>query len=78
MQVEVSHDVGIGIEVVLAAADHLFLTSFHEIEHSGVVGEFGVNGQRLHRHANGMLELRLGAAVEDRGEQRFLLVVVFG
>ena len=78
LQVKVAHDVCIGIDVVLAAADHLFLTGFQEVEHRSVVGELGVNGQRLHRHANGMLELRIGATVEHRGEQRFLLVVVLG
>ena len=78
LQVEVIHDVGISIEVVFAAADHLFLTGFQEVEHSGVVRELSIDGQRLHRHANGMLELWVGAAVEDRGEQRFLLVVVLG
>ena len=78
LQVEVGHDVGIGIDVVLAAAYHLFLTGFHEVKHGGVVGEFGIDRQRLHCHANGMLEFRFGAAVEDRGEQRFLFVVVLG
>ena len=77
MQIEVGHQVGIGIDVVLAAAVHLFLIGFHEVKHGGFVGELGVNGQRLHRHANGMLELRFGAAVINRVEQRFLLVVVF-
>ena len=69
LQVEVGHQVGIGIDVVLAAAVHLFLIGFHEVKHGGFIGKLGVNGQRLHRHANGMLELRFGAAVVNCVEQ---------
>ena len=78
LQVEVVHDVGVGIDVVLAAADHLLLTGFQVVEDGGVVGELGVDGQCLYRHADGVLELRVGAAVEDGGEEGFLLVVVLG
>ena len=78
LQVEIRHHVGIGIEVVLAAADHLFLAGFQEVKHGGLIRELGINGQRLHGHADGMLELLLGTAVEDRGEWRFMLVVVLG
>ena len=77
LQAEVGHQVGIGIDVVLSAAVHLLLAGSQEVEHGGVVGEFGVDGQRLHRHTRGMEELGLGTSVIHRGEQCFLLVVVF-
>ena len=78
LQVEIVHDVGIGIDIVFTATDHLFLTCFQEVEHSSLFRELGINGQRLHRHTNGMLELLLGTVVENRGKQRFLLVVILG
>ena len=44
LQVEVSHQVWIGIDVVFATACILLLTSFHEVHHRSVVGELSING----------------------------------
>ena len=78
LQVKVGHQVGIGIDFMLAAAFHLLLTCFQEVKHGGFVGEFGINGYCLHCHAHGMFELWFGTTVVNRGEQRLLIVVVFG
>ena len=78
LQLEVGHHVGEGVGLVLAAPAHLFLALLQQFQHSRVGSELGIDGQRLYRHAHRMGKPLIGAAVIDRREQRFLLVVEFG
>ena len=57
LRFHILHQVTVGIDVVFAAATHLFLTRFQEIQHGGVFVEFGIDGQCLDKHAHGVSEL---------------------
>ena len=61
---------------MLTAAIHLLLAGLEVVQHGGLVGEGGINGQRLHRHTHGMLETLVCATIVDGIEEGFLLVVV--
>ena len=69
MQVEVGLQIGVGIGGVLAAAVHLVLAGFQEVKYSGLVGELGIDGQGLYRHAYGALETLVGTSVINGGKQ---------
>ena len=63
---------------MLAATAHLFLAVQQQVQHSGFGRELGIDGQRLDSHAHRTGKTLVRAAVIDRREQRFLLVVELG
>ena len=78
LQVQVVHDIGVPVNLVLAASAHLPLQFHQEIKHSGVRGKLAVHRQGLHGHSHRMVETLVGTAVEHGREQRLLFVVVLG
>ena len=51
LQVQVRHQVGIGVGIVLTAPAHLVLTILQQVKHGGFVGEFGIDRQGLDGHS---------------------------
>ena len=51
LQVEVSHQVGIGVDIMFATTSQLCLACHEEVKHRGLVGKLGKDRERLHRHS---------------------------
>ena len=69
LQVQVVHDIGKTVNLMLAASAHLLLQVCQEVEHGGVVVKSSIDGQCFHRHAHRMVETLVGATVEHGGEK---------
>ncbi len=78
LELEVVGNIDERVDVVLAAAGHLLLALAQEIDDGGVVGELGVDWECFDRHADGMEEAFVGAAVIDSSEEGFLATGIFG
>ena len=76
LQAEVVHEVAVGVCLVLTATCHLLLPGLEELEHRGVACELSIGGQRLDKHADGVLQESILPAVVDVCEKGFLFVVV--
>ena len=75
---QVVHGIAEGIRLVLAHTAHLILTSLQIVEYPGLIVELGIDGQRLHRHTDGVQETLVGTTVVDGGEERLLFIIIFG
>ena len=78
LDAQVVHGIAEGVCLMLAHTAHLILTSLQVVKHLGLIVKLGIDGQRLHRHTDGMQEALVGTSVVDGGEERLLFIIVFG
>ena len=63
---------------MLSYTAHLVLPCLQVVEHPGLGGKLGIDGQCLDCHTHRVQETLVGATVVDGCEQRLLFVVIFG